>query len=344
MRELRLRTAMELIAEDFLSDTSDNPTIIIIGIDELNLLYQINRETLRQVVHAVGSQSCRGAPIFVISILAGTVQGPMEELVKESPYLLLQLPLPLLTDVDMLYIAHSLLPDKYIHSNFVFRRCLSDIGGMARAMECFFSKIIEEKLNNGNEAEITENNAEITENEAEITALDAIDLVKIIQRLVVDLTTKYPFKEYARFVTPMVAHAILELPIKDSDGFQVTKQEGDKTNEYFVTYKDIKSAGIINLDLADSNTNSWYIRLPYLWLYIIVSEAGEKSPFKTWQGFIDPEKPIYWEEWESFCMEFWALCLHLFSTISSNIVDLEQLLQGALISKLKFPHPLEYAN
>ncbi|CAG8631185.1 1497_t:CDS:2, partial [Paraglomus brasilianum] len=89
---------------------------------------------------------------------------------------------------------------------------------------------------------------------------------------------------------------------QDSDGFQVTNQEGDKTNEYFVTYKDIKSAGIINLDHADpyTNTNSWYICLPYLWLCIIVSAAGEKSPFKTWQGFINPEKPIYWEEWESF--------------------------------------------
>src|SRR5688572_3980742 len=130
--------------------------------------------------------------IFFVPILSGTIQGPMEELVQESTYLLLQLPLPLLPDEDMLFIASSLgFPEEYILKNNVFRCCLADIGGMAQAMEFFFRLIIEQQTHNENDSEIIE--------KTQFNLLNHVDIMEIMAKLMIDLTEKYPFKTYSQF-------------------------------------------------------------------------------------------------------------------------------------------------
>ncbi|CAJ0837517.1 11937_t:CDS:2 [Entrophospora sp. SA101] len=53
---------------------------------------------------------------------------------------------------------------------------------------------------------------------------------------------------------PMLANAILEKSVMESDGFNIIRQEDTKYKEYFATYKEIKSAGIINLESADNDS------------------------------------------------------------------------------------------
>jgi len=201
---------------------------------------------------------------------------------------------------------------------------------MARAMEFFFRLIIEQRTHNENDSEITD--------KTPINLLNCVDIVEIMTKLMIDLTEKYPFKTYSQFAMPMLANAILEKSVMESDGFNIIRKEDTKNKEYFATYKEIKSAGIINLESADNGTGIWYkIHLPYLWLCIVVSVTSANSPIKKWIPFIDPQQPVYWQGWEVFNMEFWALRLCLLSFIHSDEhINLEELLCGASYNQ-KFP-------
>ncbi|CAJ0636378.1 9482_t:CDS:2 [Entrophospora sp. SA101] len=253
--------AVRLIYQHFIS--CNNPKI---SFADFIMNGNVSLLCLTTAINIVLSEMTSNIHVFVL--------GPMEELVQESTYLLLQLPLPLLPDKDMLFIASSLgFPNEYILKNNVFRCCLAGIGGMARVMEFFFRLIIQQQTHNENDLEITD--------KTPINLLNRVDIVEVMTKLMIDLTEKYPFKTYSQFAMPMLANAILEKSVMESDGFNIIRQEDTKYKEYFATYKEIKSAGIINLESADNGTGIWYkIRLPYLWLCIVVSVTSANSPIK----------------------------------------------------------------
>ena len=58
---------------------------IVLGIDEVNMLHQRSKEMFKDLFLIVGSISCNYPPFFV-SVLAGTVIGPMKEVITGSMY------------------------------------------------------------------------------------------------------------------------------------------------------------------------------------------------------------------------------------------------------------------
>ena len=129
-----------------------------------------------------------------IPILAGTIQGPLEEMAQESTYLLLQLPLPLLTEEDVIEIGKTLsltrdnirinLPNEYLQNNNLFRRTIADIGGMARAIEIFYHLFM-----------ITmDKRKEIPTQEEDLVAyLNHVDVVEVMMYTSHDLEQCYGF-------------------------------------------------------------------------------------------------------------------------------------------------------
>ena len=85
VKSLRLDTAISLVVLNRDGRAQDTPTVFVLGIDEINLLHVINQEILCHIVHAIGSRSCQyqTGNVFFIPILCGTIQGPMEQLVRE---------------------------------------------------------------------------------------------------------------------------------------------------------------------------------------------------------------------------------------------------------------------
>ncbi|GES82592.1 hypothetical protein GLOIN_2v1668084 [Rhizophagus clarus] len=80
--------------------------------------------------------------IFFVPVLSGTVEGPIQAIVKESMHPPLQLPLYLLDINDMLKIAFDLgFDENFIYQNKLFRCMISDIGGQVRALEIFYGQI-----------------------------------------------------------------------------------------------------------------------------------------------------------------------------------------------------------
>ncbi|CAB4475877.1 unnamed protein product [Rhizophagus irregularis] len=77
----------------------------------LNCLHNLakgNLKPVQDIVRAVGKLKCSQEKIFYVPILAGTIQGPLEDMVKESLYDLTRLLLRLLSDSEMV-VARAIL-------------------------------------------------------------------------------------------------------------------------------------------------------------------------------------------------------------------------------------------
>ena len=125
---LTLSTAINVIYLDFTRRVASTiptvpPTVLVLDIDEVNQLHALDQEVFRNFLNAIGGKL---AHPFCISILLGTIQGPLEETVTELTYRLLQLPLPL-TEQDVIKIGSTLyltrddtrihLPNQYLQNN-----------------------------------------------------------------------------------------------------------------------------------------------------------------------------------------------------------------------------------
>ncbi|RUS15009.1 hypothetical protein BC937DRAFT_93035 [Endogone sp. FLAS-F59071] len=306
IKSLKLWITVNVICSDFISrGVSTGPAVLVLGIDEVSILYRLNKETFRQVVYAVGSQSCTTTDPFFIPILAGTIQGPVEDIAKESTYRLLLPPLPLLTDDDVINIGSKLhltednkilrLTEDYLKNDILFRCSISDIGGMPRAVEIFYNKFIYEM---GKIDIIPEEDNKLTE------TLQNVDVVTLMKKLLTELGTLYPFNAYMDFMTPVLAKAILEIPVDIDDNVKVGEIE--------TSYKQLRSAGIINLEPIKESEN----------YYIYVS-------YRFCSNFINAKQEISWGGWKQFNMQFFALRLCLFSVLGIKTISLEELFLGA---------------
>ncbi|KAF9996950.1 hypothetical protein BGZ79_009311 [Entomortierella chlamydospora] len=246
--DLNLTVALDVVCQDIArSSKAHPPSAIVIGIDEINQLHKVCPETLRQAVHAVGSLGCssgRNGP-FYVPILAGTIQGPVESIVRESTYTTLLPPLPLLSEEDIIEIGRSIQirtrDDRVLHftqaflrDDNLFRRCISDIGGMARAIESFYSLFLA----------LLTSNTNLPDDEKELTKyLQNVDVVLVMRDLEASLRSTYPFREYVDLVAPALARAILDIPVDPDMSVQETSGS--------ITYKELKTTGIINLEQGE---------------------------------------------------------------------------------------------
>ncbi|CAG8567970.1 9766_t:CDS:2 [Ambispora leptoticha] len=278
---------------------------IIVGIDEVNKLYDINREAFRCLVASIGTTSCDSGPIFFVPILAGTIEGPLQSVITKSLHQALQLPLELLDTSHMLLIACDLgFDETFVYQNNLFKRIIADIGGQVRALEIFYESIW---------------------GEAKTNKLEDIDLVDIMHLLEEKLHSRYDFKTFASQITPVLANAILERSVDENDGIYT-----DEYKNQYVSYKMLKSLGILTLEPVDSTR--FYIRLPYIWVWLLVKNSGDRSIYKFWNLMINPEEQFYWQQWENFNVNFWALRMCLLSVLGYKTIKLKELLKGALYS------------
>ncbi|CAG8681917.1 7737_t:CDS:2 [Dentiscutata erythropus] len=306
-KQLTLSLALYTIYENKRKDVGNMEKLaIIVGIDEVNKLYDENRDVFRRLIACIGTMSC-DSTIFFVPILAGTVEGPLQSVITKSMHQALQLPLQLLDTSHMLLIACNLgFDESFVYKNNLFRRIITDIGGQVRALEIFY---------------------ELIWNETKTNKLEDIDLVNIMHLLEGKLHSRYDFKTFASKITPVLANAILERSVDEDDGIYM-----DENKKQHVSYKTLKSLGILTLEPADKIYTRFYIRLPYLWMWLLIKKAGDRSIYKFWDLMINPEEQFYWQQWEKFNINFWALRICLFSVLGYKTIKLKELLKGALHS------------
>ncbi|CAG8543031.1 3327_t:CDS:2, partial [Acaulospora colombiana] len=278
---------------------------IIVGIDEVNKLYDKNQKACRSLVDSIGKMSCDSWPIFFVPILAGTIEGPLQSIIMKSKHQALQLPLELLDESHVQLIACNLgFDETFVYQNNLFKRIIADIGGQVRALEIFY---------------------ELIWDEAKTNKLEDIDLVNTMHLLEERLHSCYDFKTFASQITPVLANAILKRSVNENDGIYM-----DEYKNKYVSYKMSKSLGILMLKPVDSTR--FYIRLPYIWMWLLLKNAGDQSIYKFLKLMINPEEQFYWQQWENFNVNFWALRMCLLSVLGYKAIKLKELLKGALYS------------
>ncbi|CAG8504060.1 24782_t:CDS:2 [Gigaspora rosea] len=226
--QIPISDALDIVLRDVNTNKDDDTKInfIVVGIDEINHLHNLYNKELdprqnpvRLIVHAVGRLNCSGGDIFYVPILAGTIQGPLEEMFRESTYLYLRLPLRLLRDEEVWNISKNIANSnnlaEYINRS-TFRRCISDLGGQVRALELFYSILSSQAMQKTN----------------------YVDYVYIMLQVKNLLLHRYPFETYANIITPAIAHAILNIPVKEYD-------KADNNGQLNYIY--LSSQGMLNL-------------------------------------------------------------------------------------------------
>ncbi|CAJ0824660.1 10013_t:CDS:2 [Entrophospora sp. SA101] len=130
--KFHLSTALEVIYLDIMKD--DNILVFILGIDELNHLYNKSDSICHDLVRAIGRTLCSTPKkLFLIPILAGTIEGPLNQYIRSSMHIPLCLPLPLLSNDMMLSIGRgigTILPIIYPRigkKNDVTKVCIKDV-------------------------------------------------------------------------------------------------------------------------------------------------------------------------------------------------------------------------
>ncbi|CAG8477593.1 5162_t:CDS:2 [Paraglomus brasilianum] len=140
--KLTLDTALEVIYADIkeqvtTSNEAPGLLVVVIDIDEFNKLHALSKEACKKLINTIGGTLCASPPnIFLIPILAGTIEGPLEHYITESMHKSLRLPLPLLENKDAIKIGKAIkLDENYAHLNEYYQLCIGDIGEIMNAIK-----------------------------------------------------------------------------------------------------------------------------------------------------------------------------------------------------------------
>jgi hypothetical protein len=115
---------------------------VVLGIDEVNRVYDVEPKKLKELLNAIGG-SCCSSSCFFVPVVAGTVIGPLSEYVTKSTHPPLPIPLPLLSFESSKTILST--KDQSI-ANMIqnypeMSTLIADIGGHCRALEILFDSL-----------------------------------------------------------------------------------------------------------------------------------------------------------------------------------------------------------
>ena len=138
------------LLDSVLHDVAKNHTGIVIGIDEVNKVHELDPLQFKQLFNLIGGLSCSSRPFFM-PILAGTVIGPIEEIVTKSTHPPFRMSLPLLSyesSVRILEAKGGAELSHVIQNNESLQQIIHDIGGHCRALEMLYDALC--RNNHGN--------------------------------------------------------------------------------------------------------------------------------------------------------------------------------------------------
>ncbi|GES83741.1 P-loop containing nucleoside triphosphate hydrolase protein [Rhizophagus clarus] len=311
-----LDTALQVVYDDIIKrknqEKSSNPLLVLVlGIDEFNRLYDTNQDVCKELTKSIMGILCHSpANIFFIPILAGTIEGPLDQYITFSnmnkP---LRLPLYLLGEDHAIEIgkAMNLFDDNYINLHPYFRISIGDIGGHLRALESFYSHF-----------------KDIVSKKDPKNKNPNVDFIMNCVRT--KISDEYHLAKYSKWMAEVLAKAILNLPVRKTDKI--------KLDDKLTSYQDLSSMGIIYLvpKVNSYGQRLFYIQIPYMWASILVQHSNYPG-MDHWNPMFDYGELMYWQNFERFNAKFWALRLSLFRLLGYEKINLKDLLRGAKFSR-----------
>jgi hypothetical protein len=156
------------------------------------------------------------ANIYFIPILAGTIEGPLNDYITGSMHEPLPLPLRLLNDDYAIRIGMrmKLFDDEYVRLHPYFRISIGDIGGHVRTLEYYYEFFSKQSKTERIKLETEE---KMTEEEKLKTAVRNVNIEKIMEYVKNRIVNKYHLELNSKWLTIPLAKAILGLPVQKND-------------------------------------------------------------------------------------------------------------------------------
>ena len=270
-----------------------NASGVVLGIDEVNKVYELDQVQFKALFNILGSLSC-SSRIFLLPIFAGTVIGPIESVVKGSTHPPLPIPLPLLSFKSCQDIIAKKDPARaeLVRTNPYMIQLVYDIGGHCRALEMLYSA-----LRNANYNPKVEGYWELVIND--------------VRR---DLLLRYPISTTPAYMTAIVCSFL---------SYQVAR--GDKVIEGEpATFLNLEEAGLITIG------DQGQIQIPFVFVWSYLN--SNLNDFTRFWKDILIGKDFWWQDWEKFNQNYLAFRLSLYSFLGFTEISLKTLFNGAKIN------------
>ena len=273
----------------------ENHQCIVLGIDEVNYLHDISKEQFKELFAFVGSFSSSYSPFFV-SILAGTVIGPMKSVVSDSMYPPLHIPLPLLSFDSCLHIVATKVKkyENQVKTNKSLRKVVSDIGGHCRALEILVDGLLKHQ------------------NESYPDYWD--DIISDMRHTLIGM---YPMTDLPLY-GKAIAYSFLSLRIKEKQLIS--------DSESALTFLNLEENGLLKLNrLPDSFAK---VEIPFIFVICFLQSSAENEYSRFWSRLLISKK-MHWQSWEEFNCYYMAFRISLFSILGKTTTSLSTFLSGA---------------
>lgn len=281
---VRLEHSLKLIS---------NGNAIILGVDEVNKVYEANQEGFKELFRLLGGLMCRFKPLFV-PILAGTVIRPIEDVVTKSMHPPRSIPLPLLSNQSCKSIIMSKGPEWLsrveFHDNKELALLINDIGGHPRALEFLFNAL---------------------------TLFDPkrIDSYKLIHSQLRSLLIQR-YKVSTAPLCKAIAYQYLQKTLKQ--GELITFVEDGQT-----TWISLQEKGIIQL--TEVNSGIYTVNVPPIFVSCYMATGA--SPMSNF-WLPTEERSFWWQDWELFVRDYFQFRFLLFWYVAGSVVSLEEFFRG----------------
>lgn len=276
---------------------------IVLGIDEVNVLHGKSVELFKELFLFMGSFSCDGS-FFFVPVLAGTVIGPMQDVVTNSMYPPLHIPLPLLSFDSCLdiFAAKDQKYENLVKTDRSLRRAISVIGGHCRALEILFILLAKR---------------------SDWSNIDHWD--NIVTGVGFSLLQIYPMAKLPLY-GKAIAYSFLSLCVGELQQISGTESP--------LTFRDLEQYGLLKLQRNSNNMVQVKTPLIFVMCYLYSSPDNEYSKF--W-SFLLMSRKMYWQSWEEFNCLYMAFRISLFSKLGISTISLSEFLSGA---KMNIPEEI----
>lgn len=265
---------------------------IFLCVDEVNKMHSLSPRLFKELFNVLGSMSCSHSP-FLVPILAGTVIGPIEEVVSESSHPPLHIPLPLLSYDSSLKIVsnNSGTPE----SNRQLMHLVGDMGGHPRALEFLFDSLPPTDLST-----------------MERMSMDWVECqVRVQLKLRYNLT--------ALPIEGAIATAFLSLDVMRNDPVPGVKD---------ITFLTLAEKGVVKLKEAQDGKVKVYVPYVFVCASLLCRSEVQFPVVKLWKELL-LDQNFWWQDWEVFNRNYFAFRLSLYSYLGYKTLSLGSFFTGA---------------
>eukprot|EP01132_Coremiostelium_polycephalum_P008348 gene8348-10253_t len=252
---------------------------------------QQKRELLKHLTLEIGQcQSLASQKIFLITLLAGTIYTPIEEVLSKSSYSHIRVNLPLLGTKNNIDIISSTKFQSFLE-NDAFKYALMFVSGWPRLIE-----VLLETLDNSGKKE-------------NFTFQEIRDILVIT---IETLKRYYKLPEPSLLIPILISWSITSI--------RVDSWENDRPLSISFTFEQLEEFGII------TRSSDGYVAFPLIYIDWKASKINNTPHFTLLYELLHSfEHENFWQNWEIFCSKLLLIKMALFNYLGYNQITLEQL-------------------